>query len=113
MMPRVVVYGTLMSRGRANWMLQRSTFLRQVDLPGFVMYDLGAFPAVVPGYGAVRGELWHVPEDVLERLDRYEGVPTLYRRERIRVGQSDAWMWVWAGDVPAKARMVPDGTWRK
>lgn len=53
---------------------------------GYALYDLGAYPALVPaGEGTVRGEVYSVSPEHLERLDRYEGCPDLYRREVIEL----------------------------
>lgn len=48
--------------------------------------------------GQVHGILWHVSDDDLATLDRAEGVPERYRRDRLEVftadGPTDAWVYV-------------------
>ena len=82
------VYGTLMP-GESNY--------RQIEhlvidhIPGVidgVLVDLGAFPALIPGEGHVRGILLRLNERALEITDRIEGYQTnrkdcLYFREKI------------------------------
>ena len=82
----VFVYGTLL-RGRSN----HRGYLRGCPcigcgiLEGFDMYNVGSFPAIVPGEGRVRGELYRVNRRTLERLDMLEGNGSLYVRRRVRV----------------------------
>lgn len=92
-------------------------------LPGR-LYDLGAYPALVPdatAQGTVLGELYRVPEPgrVLPLLDRYEGCtaedqdPHEYRRERHTVVLDDgstrvAWVYVYNRPV-AHLEPIPGG----
>lgn len=72
----------------------------------------GAFPGIVlGGDNRVLGQLVQVDDIELRRLDIYEGVPNLYRREKVFVEKSissfetcyidnweplgDAWIYVW------------------
>jgi len=93
---RVFVYGTL-RRGQGNHVvLDGARFVRTArTLEGWAMLDLGAFPGVVPGDGAIVGELYEVSQHVLKRLDRLEGHPTFYHRERVQLaGGGEALMYV-------------------
>jgi len=85
---RLFVYGTL-KRGCCNHgQIAGQTFLGPaVTPPGFCLYDLGGYPAIVARPDSptgVLGEVWSVDAECLERLDRFEGVHEgLYRREAI------------------------------
>ena len=63
------------------------------------MFDLGAFPAIVRGAGEVTGEVLTVQPKALEIMDRIEGHPTFFKRERVKVetknGTTTAWTY-WA-----------------
>jgi gamma-glutamylaminecyclotransferase len=84
-------------------------------VPGFALYDLGAFPGLVrEGAGTVAGEVYDVDEATLAALDRLEGVPTFYRRERVElkgVGSTDAYTL-----APRQVRgceLIPGGDWKR
>jgi gamma-glutamylcyclotransferase (GGCT)/AIG2-like uncharacterized protein YtfP len=80
------VYGTL-KRGCSNHgQMAGQTFVSAArTVPGYTLYDLGGYPAIVAEpkdkIGVV-GEVWNVDEEALRRLDHFEGVHEgLYRRE--------------------------------
>lgn len=84
------------------------------------LLDLGDFPGVVASESAqdvVVGELFlvraEVVEEVLARLDRYEG-PAFVRREVQVRGEDEgdvlAWVYHYGGD-PARGRLVASGDW--
>jgi gamma-glutamylcyclotransferase (GGCT)/AIG2-like uncharacterized protein YtfP len=81
------VYGTLLSGERNASRLSASILIDRVrTAPGFELYDLGAFPAMVRSEaGQVQGELYRAPADVVEALDVLEGHPRFYRRTRVRL----------------------------
>ncbi|WP_424160298.1 gamma-glutamylcyclotransferase family protein [Thermocrinis sp.] len=110
------VYGTLKRGGTRNWLLEGFPFLGRAKAKGFVLYDLGPFPAMVPGAGLVYGEVYEVSEEILRDLDWIEGVPILYRRELIDVVFEDgfslkAWAYIYNGNVKGFPR-IEDGEWR-
>ena len=83
----VFVYGTLKRGQRNHALLQDQEFLGQTrTLPRYRLYDCGRYPALVhdPANGvAVSGEVWRVSEEVLRKMDEYEGAPELYSRAEI------------------------------
>lgn len=84
-MHKVFVYGSL-QRGEGNHrMMNGAHFIARVrTTAAFELFDLGAFPAMTTsGRTAIAGELYDVCEELLERLDKFEGCPTLYQRETI------------------------------
>lgn len=88
MRTRLFVYGTL-KRGCSNHpQMAGAHFLGLARTPpGYRLYDLGGYPALVgtpEDVSGVVGEVWSVDPDGLDRLDRFEGVHEgLYRRETI------------------------------
>jgi gamma-glutamylcyclotransferase (GGCT)/AIG2-like uncharacterized protein YtfP len=82
------VYGTL-KRGCSNHgQMTGQTFVGTArTIPGYTLYDLGSYPAIVTDSAdrnGVVGEVWSVDEAALQRLDHFEGVHEgLYRREPI------------------------------
>lgn len=111
---KVFVYGTLKRGHRANAMLQDAGFLGETrtTLP-YTMYNLGAFPGVVPGgTGSVFGEVYSVTDTILDRLDDYEGVPTLYRREKVETEQFGVcWIYIYNHEDSIKKQVVNSGKW--
>lgn len=88
----VFVYGSLKS-GFANNHVMSTTWRRSeigaekygegITLrQDMTMVPLTLFPGVIEGGGkqAIWGEVWHVGDELLERLDAMERVPTYYRR---------------------------------
>jgi gamma-glutamylcyclotransferase (GGCT)/AIG2-like uncharacterized protein YtfP len=88
---------------------------------GGVLYDLGEYPALVPGHGTVIGELFRVEDtQVFRTLDEYEQYDphgrddSLYIRRCVRLKEpsTDVWVYFYNGDVSDK-EVVPSGDWRR
>ena len=80
------------------------------------MASLGAFPGVLlAGREQIVGELYSVDANGLRALDRLEGHPDFYARQRTAIeaerGSIDAWMYV-LQDRRQRAPTVPQGDWR-
>jgi gamma-glutamylaminecyclotransferase len=124
----VFVYGSLMGGLHNHRLLVAARPLGPARTAPrtFRLLDLGEFPALVAarpggreGLPPVRGELYGVDRDTLDRLDRLEGHPNLYLRATVMVYPETpgapcrvqgyvmppgrAW-----GDPP----IVPGGDWR-
>lgn len=87
-MKLLFVYGTL-KRGASNhqW-LAGQTFIGEARTqPGYRLYDVGGYPAMVlqpGGSEGVWGEVWSVAAGALQQLDEFEGIAEgLYRREPV------------------------------
>jgi gamma-glutamylcyclotransferase (GGCT)/AIG2-like uncharacterized protein YtfP len=88
----IFVYGTL-QRGQERERLwpQRPLRVEEATTVGR-LYDLGPYPALVPGDDVVEGELWYVAaEDLsatlktLDRIEEYsQGSQNLYERRAVR-----------------------------
>ena len=121
---RLFVYGTLMPGGSNHDQIEDHV---QVAKPGTVegiLVDLGAFPALVPGAGIVKGVLLEINPAALETADRIEGYHPdrdrcLYLREEVIVRFEDgqeavAWTYLFANpssiaDCPRLVVGVSDG----
>lgn len=119
-MIHLFVYGTLRPHFRSEWgqmMLEGAVNIGAGSTPG-VMYDLGAFPAVVFAEGSDRvfGDVLRISEKQLPQLDRYEGHPHLFERREVTVlttnGEMQCQAYEWA--YPKKfseGEKVPSGVW--
>lgn len=78
----VAVYGTLREGLRNNRYLQKSEYLGEDFLEGFLMFDLGYYPGVIKyGKGIIVVDVYKIDEYTLENLDQLEIEGELYKRE--------------------------------
>ena len=82
---KVFVYGTLMSGEANHGYLENSRCLGRAAIDGYDMYNVGWYPAIVPGDGFIIGELYQVPVDDIPSIDRLEGEGYLYAKRCERV----------------------------
>jgi gamma-glutamylaminecyclotransferase len=114
-MTLVLVYGTLMRGEPAHGLLADARFVRLARTdPVFTLVSLGPYPAMLPGGRVcVRGELYKVDEGMLGRLDRYEGVPRLYRRDEVALrGGARAQAYILARRRSERDHVIASGDWR-
>jgi len=125
------VYGTLMDKSPRRMLrtLAEQRGVTVVNLgpactPG-ILYDMGWFPALTHGDGVVHGELFVVPDSLIERLDQYEGAPRLYTRQEVavtlgagndtRTAWATAYFFVLPPDrpdgPPHSSQRIEDGDW--
>jgi gamma-glutamylcyclotransferase (GGCT)/AIG2-like uncharacterized protein YtfP len=114
---RLFVYGTLM-RGEPNHHVlgaRARAVAGAVTAPRYRLVDLGEYPVLLgDGADAVRGELYDLDETGLRRIDRFEGHPSLFRRQPVELDSGafvDAYL---AGPaiVIAGSIALPHGDWR-
>ncbi|MDQ4129567.1 MAG: gamma-glutamylcyclotransferase [Actinomycetota bacterium] len=121
-MDRIAFYGLLLSGLRAGALPDLPgglRFERPCRIPG-VLYDLGGYPALRPGEGSVRGELYAIDDPpVLARLDAFEGFKpddeegSLYVRRSVALLEppEEAWVYVYNRD-PSGRPAIASGDWR-
>ncbi len=100
---RVFVYGSLKRGFVLHRILEDQRFIGDAcTAPGFRLYDVGWFPAMVRDSDGivVQGELYDVDADCLVELDRVESEGRLYERVEIELeGQSRAQTYLFLRDV--------------
>ena len=112
----VFVYGSLKRGQPEHRRLAGSPCFGEAQLRGLALYDLGPFPmavAVTDPDALLHGELYALTGEQLAELDRYEGAPRLYERQRWVLDDGRA-VWVYVGR-PRQVRHVPrlpSGLWR-
>lgn len=123
MIDRVFFYGTLMTGFNRRLRIGIDSKLRYVGRGSIkaILFDLGIYPAAVPGEGRVWGELFETdePDLVLAGLDSIEGYRpgdpehSLYTRLQSPVtledGQTQS-AWVYFYNAPlGQASQIPSG----
>jgi gamma-glutamylcyclotransferase (GGCT)/AIG2-like uncharacterized protein YtfP/general stress protein 26 len=88
---------------------------RPADLLNATLFDLGSYPAARPGPGIVHGDLLRLDIAALAILDRIEGHPVFYSREKALVQiegeQIEAWVY-WAPEGIENAGVpIGSGDW--
>ena len=113
---KVFVYGTLLSN-ECNCDRAPRARRQRAWTPGTI-YDTGyGFPAFVKaGRTRIEGEVLTVDDDAFRSMDRLEGYPSFYRRERIQVnlvggGRVLAWVYI-MNRLPKDAKVIEGGDWR-
>lgn len=85
----IFVYGSLKSGHYNNRIIENEEFVSEATTkPLYRLWNLGSYPGLTIDTEtgkAIKGELWRVSPEAMVRLDRLEGVPTLYRREYIKI----------------------------
>ena len=87
----IFVYGTLLSELPLSHTLDNAEFLGKAVAGGVQLYNLGYYPGIKYGDGAVIGEIYSVNNETLQTLDTVEGFDStnisnsLYHRSEIRI----------------------------
>jgi gamma-glutamylaminecyclotransferase len=113
-MPLVFVYGTLKRGDCRHRFMAGGRFLGlATTAPGYRMYHLGEYPALVedPTGGQVEGEVFEVSDATLRLLDEVEGVAdTLYVRKPVplvdRFSSMTVEAYLFEGDVRGKCELL-------
>jgi gamma-glutamylaminecyclotransferase len=101
----IFVYGTLKRGQVSQGLLQGQKFVDTARTSAkYRLYDAGRFPVLVEVQTqgrSVRGEVWHVDDSGLQRLDQWEDVPKLFCRRRIELENmaQPVWAYFFTGDV--------------
>ena len=109
------VYGSLMRGEPANRLLEGARFVAESSTaPGFALVDFGDWPGMLrEGDGAVRGELYAIPEALVPTLDRYEDHPAVFLRQEIDLAdgtRAEAYL-IRAESARGRPR-IASGDWR-
>jgi len=111
----VFVYGTL-KRGQPNHaLLARSRFCGEAQLAGLALYNLGPFPMAIASsdpQAVLQGEVYAVNAEQLAALDRLEGAPRLYDRQRHPLSDGrQVWVYVGRERQVRHVPLIPSGVW--
>ncbi len=119
---RLFVYGTLLPGEGNHRLIERHVrSARPATITG-VLVDLGAFPALIPGDGIVRGVVLELASEAMAITDRLEGYHSgddhsLYVRKEVSVQLDDgqevqAWTYEYAdpSTIAERPRLVLDAT---
>lgn len=118
----IFVYGTLLKGLERCYILDRSEFIGAAVAGSVQLYDLGAYPGIKCGDGAVIGELYDVDDITLETLDMIEGFDSnninnsLYLRSEIRIIAPSITIPVYSYfyNLPVdESSLIEDGDYRK
>lgn len=117
MSEKVFVYGTLMS-GRCNHFYMEKEdvkFLGKGRANGFALYKVTPYyPGAVKEEGeSVMGEVYEIPKEYMDSLDRFEENGFLYRREKAEVELESgervtAWIYLWLRDYCSETKVPLD-----
>lgn len=84
--------------------------LKRADL-----FDLGTYPGARPGATVVEGDLLTVESDAMPIMDRIEGHPTFFKRDKVVVtfehGSVEAWVYWAPEDFAFGRRRITNGDW--
>ncbi len=107
----VFVYGTLRHGENNHHLMMKSELLGTHETPPeYALYDLGTYPAVVPGHQTIRGEVYLIDNDTLSELDKLEDVPVEYRREQITTPFGVAWIYLYQ-NASNLEMLIDSGDW--
>lgn len=88
-MTLLFVYGTLKREQRNHRYLEQQEFIGEVETaPRYAIRDAGIFPCLIEDGKrgmSVRGELYRVSPEGIERLDFHEGAPYFYKRGPVEI----------------------------
>lgn len=112
----VFCYGTL-KQGHGNYQnllegVSGVKFLGGYMTPSkYTMYSLGGFPGVrEEGSTPITGEVYQIPQNVFERLDRLEGYPSFYDRKMIPTTWGEAWIYLVSKEY-TNNHIITNGIW--
>jgi gamma-glutamylcyclotransferase (GGCT)/AIG2-like uncharacterized protein YtfP len=110
--PRVFVYGTLRRGGSNHRLLGNAHYLGLHHTAArYTMYRLGPYPGVVEGGSSpIRGEVYAVGFGLLQRIDRLEDYPRMYRRVLIPSPYGRAWIYLYQGSCRDRDPVI-GGDW--
>jgi gamma-glutamylcyclotransferase (GGCT)/AIG2-like uncharacterized protein YtfP len=114
-MARIFVYGTLKRGQERNGILVHNDghCLGVDTVLGYDLRDLGPYPMIVEGQHTVHGEVWDIPDALLEYLDFIEGTQAgLYSRQQTYTqGGQLVVLYVYGDFATQDGELIPEGRW--
>ncbi|GAA0340585.1 gamma-glutamylcyclotransferase [Morganella psychrotolerans] len=87
-----------------------AALLGEYTLEGYDLYDLGHYPAVVPGTGKIECEVYRISSSILTELDELKKDGQDYRRELVSTPYGSAWIYLYQRSVDDLVR-INCGDW--
>lgn len=109
---KVFVYGTL-KKGFCNNKLLDGFSCKRAIARGIDLHNGPGFPYAKRGNGEVIGELYEVDTQTMKRLDRLEGCPNLYQREKteVIVNSQKVEAWIYLSQNATHFEKIESGVW--
>lgn len=117
MITKLLVYGTLKKGYSNHRILSDATFLQEVIVGPYTMFNLGAYPAcTLEPSTMIQAELYEVNKETMDRCDLLEGYPAFYTRHVVRYGPEpgdEAWMYfINREKMSPRTPVVETGVWK-
>lgn len=109
---KVIVYGSLRRKQGNSRCMTAAQLLGKYDLEGYEMYNLGYYPAVIPGKGLIHCEVYRIDSATLTELDALKNSPGAYRRKLLKTPFGRAWIYLYCLNVVGLPR-IHSGDWLK
>jgi gamma-glutamylcyclotransferase (GGCT)/AIG2-like uncharacterized protein YtfP len=112
-MPHILCFGSLRQHSSKGYNFERlglQKYIRDVMLKGYVLHDLGAYPAVCKGAGTVKAELHEVSAATHTRIRKME-LSAGYDEAMVPVDNVQAALYIMTPDQLAHYPKVPSGDW--
>ncbi|GDX07453.1 gamma-glutamylcyclotransferase [Buttiauxella sp. A111] len=90
--------------------MTNAQWLGEHHVENYALYSLGHYPGVVPGEGAVVGEVYRIDASTLSELDALRTKGGEYKRQLIQTPYGSAWMYVYQRPVDGLTR-IESGNW--
>lgn len=120
MSTKLFVYGTLRRGGKLHMHMRGARYIKDIDIHFYklVMHPHQWFPAMVraPVHSTVKGEVYEVDDDMLERLKIVEGHPHLFKLTEVGVSDlSLGTVYAFVAEHPQyytdEVKKIPKGDW--
>lgn len=112
----LIVYGSLRKYSKKGYNFDRfgvasQTFLRNIILDGFELYDTGfGYPAVCKGDGFVRAELHTVTDKAFEQIKKME-LNSSYKEIKFDKSLTNASLFVMDKNKLTNCKKIDSGNW--
>lgn len=116
-MKHLLVFGSLRQNSKRGYNFNRfggQEYIKDIELNGFEMYNLGSYPAICEGEGKIKCELHSVKEEAANYIERME-IGAGYTGKTIKTelnGQIvDATIYTWPKSRLQKYNRIESGNW--
>jgi len=118
-MAKIFVYGTLKKNQRTHHLLKSldAAFVEIAETDSsYKLYKVDWFPGMVKsndGEGGVKGEVYEISREALQKIDRYEGISSgLFVREEINTTSGKLIAYLYNDEVN-ESNFIESGIWKE